>query len=147
MFKKTILACLLLSLAYSINGCANAYAKLTSSNKQNLDDIINILEQGKWVFEDRSCSNSFLSLEFDKKKLEITVQSKLENSEDVNEYIYDILSVDRGRIYTSIRNEERLDNNGTPAKWHLILKNRQTFYWRRNDWGMNSGTKDMILCQ
>jgi hypothetical protein len=127
--------------------CASAYSKLTDSERQNLDKLSGILQQGKWRFEDKNCSTAYLTLQFNKQNSTILAVSKLEDAEEPNEYIYDILSISDQSIFTSIQDEKRLDDKGNPVKWHLMLVDNNSFYWRRDDWDLNSGTKHMILCQ
>lgn len=142
--------CLLASgivLISLINSCTNAYSRLNTTAKTHYNKISEILEQGKWRFEEEDCSQSFLSLTFDKLMMRVLADSKLSDSNKVNHYIYDIHSVSENSLFMSIRGEKRLDDHGNPVKWHLILVDSNTFYWRRDDWDINGGTKNMVLCR
>lgn len=145
-WKVYLLATGILLLA-SINGCTNAYSRLNTTDRANLNIISEILEQGKWRYEDEDCSTAFLSLTFDKPNMTLLADSKLSDSDTVNHYVYDIHSITENSLFMGIRGEKRSDDLGNPVKWHLILVDRQTFYWRRGDWNPNSGTKNLVLCQ
>jgi hypothetical protein len=46
-----------------------------------------------------------------------------------------------GAIVLQYEGEKRLDDKGKPVVWHLLMTDRDTFYWHRADWP-NGGTTE-----
>ena len=42
--------------------------------------------------------------------------------------------------------EERLDDKGKPVRWWLIMPDRDTFYWHREDWAAGAVTAASHRC-
>nr|WP_295381961.1 hypothetical protein [Pseudoxanthomonas sp.] len=45
----------------------------------------------------------------------------------------------------SLKGETRMDDSGQPVTWDLVLVDRDTYCWRRNDWG-DGCTKPLRRC-
>jgi hypothetical protein len=41
-------------------------------------------------------------------------------------------------IILQYEGEDRLDKKGNPVRWHLLMPDRDSFYWHREDW-LNGG--------
>ena len=108
------------------------------------------LEASKWHWADRLCADSYQTIRFDlaSETMTLITHNSILGQDQRKEtvYLYRILDVGKNRISTKIVGEDRLDKNGNPVKWDLILKPNESFYWRRNDWDATGGTKSMLKC-
>jgi hypothetical protein len=110
--------------------------------------FIQTLESGFWIWETGSCDETRQKFKFDMSKKTMTLSYEPDTKDDakLNSYSYEILWVWEAGFRSKIIGEERLDSNGVPIEWDLILIDDSSFYWRRNDWAKDYGTKAIIKC-
>jgi hypothetical protein len=51
-----------------------------------------------------------------------------------------------GAIVLQYEGETRLDDKGQPVVWHLLMTDRDTFYWHRQDWPNGNVTRPSHRC-
>lgn len=112
--------------------------------------LIQKLESGRWSWEkDKNCEN-FESYTFNlsQKQMVLKLKNPVEiDDEKIYSFTYEILWGYKNGFRGKIINENRLDKNNKPVQWDLILVNNNTFYWKRNDWDNDSGTKYKVKCK
>lgn len=110
--------------------------------------VIQILESGYWIWETGSCDEQKQMFKFDLDNNTMTLSyfPAAEDESEIKNYTYDILEAWPSKFRSKIIGEERLDSSGSPIEWDLILIDQSSFYWRRNDWALDYGTKSIIRC-
>ncbi|WP_349241432.1 hypothetical protein [Asprobacillus argus] len=108
-----------------------------------------ILENGQWAWEDDYCDKNPQKILFDldKKTMILTLKNSVEvDGKDKDTFVYTIRWAWKNGFRGKIIGEKRLDKNGDPVEWDLFVVDSKRFYWRRNDWRKNSGSKTIIKC-
>lgn len=59
---------------------------------------------------------------------------------------YTILDDDKGYLRVALENESRLDAEGRPVIWHVVLVDDDTYCWGRDDWSPGSCTPVRKRC-
>ena len=60
--------------------------------------------------------------------------------------VYSVHNIGRNSITMSIDNEKRLDKNGNPVVWDLVLLSDKEYKWQRHDWAFYQFTASVIKC-
>jgi hypothetical protein len=60
---------------------------------------------------------------------------------------YRILSVGESSIRVALENEPRLDPNGKPVVWHIVVVDDETYCWGRDDWPKGLCTPPRKRCR
>lgn len=141
--KPTNLRTLILSLfAATIVGCTAAPAIKDASIYDRLP--------GRWdTVHEESCSN-YHELSFDaaRKTMFNTYADMGWVTEDDGRKVmrYTILDDDKGYLRVALENETRLDEEGRPVIWHVVLVDDDTYCWGRDDWPPGSCTPVRKRC-
>lgn len=122
----------------------------TENEKSNLSarDIV----IGVWGWNIKQCKNNPASISFknDGSIMYFDTYKGMylgDKSKPIKRVEYIITGENKNVLFTSIKGEDRLDKNGRPVSWQLVVKSRDTFCWRRNDWPKNGCTKNLIRCK
>src|SRR5712671_499986 len=59
-------------------------------------------------------------------------------------YAYRILYAENNRITMMVEDEIRRTPQGDRVIWVLILRDKDTYFWRRTDWPAQNGTSDVV---
>jgi hypothetical protein len=108
---------------------------------------------GKWGWKDyepSNCANAPHTIAFpDDKTMTITHAKEFKSVTGVmtNITTYDILYAEGNKITMLIRDETRRTEAGDRVVWVLILKDPNTYAWRRTDWKADSATKEIERCR
>jgi len=87
-----------------------------------------------WVSDSAGCANAHvISFSDDGKVMTIFQPSHKVSEADVTT-TYDIKLTSPSMIRGAIRGETRLDKDGKPVVWDLVLVGPDAYRWRRNDW-------------
>ncbi len=118
-------------------------------------DVVKALEGGEWGWakeeSEVSCEKNPHTLKFDLARSRVVLQFRKPihgaDGKFSNLAVYKILD-SRGKTITmQISGEKRLDHDGKPVVWDLILLNNRTYTWRRTDWPETSHTPYIRRCQ
>lgn len=60
---------------------------------------------------------------------------------------YRILSTDDFALRTQLENESRLDDQGQPVVWHIVVVDAETYCWGRDDWPQGACTPPRKRCE
>jgi len=61
-------------------------------------------------------------------------------------YAYKVLYAEGHKITMMVEDEIRRTPQGDRVIWVLILRDKDTYYWRRTDWPAQNGTSDVVRC-
>ncbi|MGQ7301132.1 hypothetical protein [Marinobacter nauticus] len=71
---------------------------------------------------------------------------KPQGESDENITVYSVHEIKGNRITMSIDGEERLDDEGNPVVWDLVLLNKNEYVWHRHDWSFYQFTPPVVRC-
>jgi hypothetical protein len=154
---EQVKACLLAVAALGLAPGAHAQTRLLSPR-----EIISVLP-GRWAMEEEpnkpggkpkiDCnSDVVVRIRIVRNENSFTYISKYENPVDpeirstiqANSPNNDVNQP--GAIVLRYEGEERLDSKGRPIVWHLLMTDRNTFYWHREDWADGVTTPPSHRC-
>lgn len=107
---------------------------------------------GKWGWKDSDtsgCATGPHTIAFPSNKTAIFTHSKSFKSvtgEMTNTSTYDVLYAEANKITMYLQGELRRTEVGDRVLWVLILKDPNTYAWRRTDWPATSATKEIGRC-
>jgi hypothetical protein len=108
---------------------------------------------GKWGWKDSDtsgCGSNFHTISFPNDKTMTLTFSKPFKSVTgamTNVSTYDVLYAEGNKITTLIQGETRRTDAGDRVLWVLILKDPNTYAWRRTDWRAEGMTKEIERCR
>lgn len=131
------------------------FQKMSSPSIEPVDDVYGALQRGKWGWalakSDVSCDKNPHTIMFRKNNSEavLTFQKKLKDADgkEIGDTIYKIVRKNGNRITMKIIGEKRLDENGQPVVWDLVMLNKNEYAWHRLDWSDGVLTSRIYLCQ
>jgi hypothetical protein len=105
---------------------------------------------GNWDEEHPdSCKNPHV-ISFDDEKTTMFVTYAdvgwLTENDSRTVFRYEILSSNQSAFRTQLENEPRLDNEGKPVVWHIVLVDGDTYCWGRDDWPQGACTPPRKRC-
>ena len=115
------------------------------------DEEYNVRGRWAWSKEESRCVKNWHRIYVDDKQnimmFESSIPFKQRTGEETRYYKYLILDHGKNKYHVSLEDENRLDNEGDPVTWFLILIDPDTYYWRRSDWEENQGTSFVRRCR
>lgn len=140
---------LILTILFLCMGCENEEQQIDLTSKEFLR-LKTILENGTWAWDGEYCIKNPQTIVFDldKKIMTLNLKNLAEaKSKRKDTFIYNIKWAWKTGFRGKIIDEDRLDKNGKPVEWDLFVVDENSFYWRRNDWRKNAGSKTIIKCR
>ncbi|MFY0604059.1 MAG: hypothetical protein JXQ93_08920 [Flavobacteriaceae bacterium] len=145
-FRVNIL--LILSIFFINISCESEPERIDLTSKDFLR-LKTILENGYWAWDNNYCKENpqTIAIDIDKKTMTLILKNltKVRN-ENKDTFVYNIRWAWKNGFRGKIIGEKGLDINGEPVEWDLFVVDDNRFYWRRNDWRKNSGSKTIIKC-
>ena len=140
---KVKLSALLSIIAVGLVGCA-------SHPSSTSPDVFSALA-GQWDEEDpESCKNPHI-LSFDDEKTTMFVTYAdvgwVTEGESRKVFRYEVLSANQYALRAQLENEPRLDNEGKPVVWHVVLVDENSYCWGRDDWPQGACTPPRRRCE
>lgn len=106
---------------------------------------------GNWDEEHPdSCKNPHvLSFNDDKTMMFVTYADVGWITENDNRKVfnYKILSANQSALRMQLENEPRLDKEGKPVVWHVVLVDGDSYCWGRDDWPQGACTPPRKRCE
>jgi len=128
--------------AVGLPGC------MTNPSPQSPDVFAQLV--GKWdEVHAESCKNPHvLSFDGDKTTMLIEYAELGWASENDSRKIfrYEILDVGPATLRARLENEPRMDEEGKPVVWHIVVVDAETYCWGRDDWPQGACTPPRKRC-
>ena len=145
---RYMLLALLLIPAISIAAVSN-YGPLEGSNP-----VVTALQGAQWGWVRKessgSCENNPHTITFNAKLTEAVFQFQSPvhgaDGKKSDRAVYSILARQGNTITMRIVGEKRLDPQGQPVVWDLLLVNERTYTWHRKDWPEKAYTPYLHKC-
>lgn len=106
--------------------------------------------QGEWGWIDNkalACNSHPHMIAFVEGNTRARFETKAPVADGVkNEYFYKVLSHDKDSITMRLETESKRTQNGELVSWTLILKGKDTYVWRQNDWTAGKTTSAIVRC-
>lgn len=126
----------------AVAGCATAP---TPASSPVFDRLL-----GQWDERGESLCESPHVLSFDETKATMLITYAdvgwASESDSRKTFRYKILDVAPSSIRVALENESRLDSNGEPVVWHIVIVDDDTYCWGRDDWPIGACTPFRKRC-
>lgn len=104
-----------------------------------------------WVPEkSATCKKNPHTLTFSKDLKEVYLE--FTNSKDKkgnhikNVAVYSVHEIKKNSVTMSVHNERRMDDEGNPVVWDLVLLSEREYKWHRHDWTFYKFTASVVKC-
>ena len=105
---------------------------------------------GTWSEEHAGCKNPHaLTFDHDKKTMliEYAEVGWVTETDSRKVFRYRILGTGQSAIRVQLENEPRLDDQGKPVVWHIVVIDADTYCWGRDDWPEGACTPPRKRCE
>jgi hypothetical protein len=126
------------------------YVHLSMETRLSGQDKRDLLT-GTWGWNNEQCKNNPISISFSSdgsRMYHETPEGMYTKSEDYKRKRATYVIYDEGpqTFKTSLIGEDRVDAEGDPVKWDLVIQSYDSFCWRRSDWGEGTCTEELQRC-
>jgi len=108
--------------------------------------------KGVWGWDTEQCNNNPATISFktDGSIMYFDTYKGMylgDVSKPIKRIEYVIESEKENVLITSIKGEDRLDDNSKPVGWDLVIQSTDNFCWHRTDWAEGACTKSLMRCK